>query len=298
MHKGNVVLEKKGYKVIDCESCGFKHLDPVPSKEATDDFYKHEYYQKEKPPLLNIDKEKKEQSWMRLAYEDARSIFEDNMQNSEKRILDVGCGNGLFVQYMKDNGWEAMGIEPSIEAGKRTTNNIILNKSLEEFIDDKWLGYFDVLNLKEVLEHVADPKAVLRDCKKLLKKSGLVCIEVPNDFNRLQLQIQGEGTAPWWVAIPDHVNYFDFESMGRLLRNEGFEIIKKTTNFPMELFVLMGDRYIDDPGIGAKCHQKRMNMEMKMPIDLRRNFYEALADSDIGRSCIIYARVGEGKNGN
>ena len=50
--------------------------------------------------------------------------------------------------------------------------------------------------------------------KELLSPGGIICIQVPNDFNQLQLLALKKVTKKeWWVAIPDHINYFDFQSL-------------------------------------------------------------------------------------
>ena len=70
MHKGKVVAEKGKFKVIECEMCGFKHLDPIPSKEEIKEFYERQYYQEKIPKLLNSEKEEKELQWSNLWYRD------------------------------------------------------------------------------------------------------------------------------------------------------------------------------------------------------------------------------------
>src|SRR3712207_7662976 len=53
------------------------------------------------------------------------------------------------------------------------------------------------------------------------------------------------GVDPWWVAVPDHVNYFDVRSLCETCRQVGFEPVDVQADFPMELFLLMGiDRKI------------------------------------------------------
>lgn len=56
---------------------------------------------------------------------------------------------------------------------------------------------------------------------------------------------------------PDHINYFDFHGIEILLENLGFGIVLKTSDFPMELFLLMGEDYIENYKVGIKCHQKK-----------------------------------------
>ena len=59
---------------------------------------------------------------------------------------------------------------------------------------------------------------MLRGIRRLLAPGGLLYIRVPNDFNPLQLAAQQKlGADPWWIAVPDHVNYFDVDSLCRAL---------------------------------------------------------------------------------
>lgn len=52
------------------------------------------------------------------------------------------------------------------------------------------------------------------------------------------------------MSPPEHINYFNFESITRLLERNGFSIIEITSTFPLELFLLMGDNYIGNNEIG------------------------------------------------
>jgi len=275
MHKGKVVGEKGKFKVIDCEVCRFKHLDPIPSKEEIKEYYERQYYQEKIPKLLDPEKEQKELEWTTLWYRDRLQMFNKYIREKPKRCLDVGCGNGFFLKFMSENGWESFGIEPSPKASEYACSLglNVFNTTLEEFVENRWYGYFDAINLKCVLEHVPNPMEILEICKSLLKDSGMIYIEVPNDFNALQLQVHKLGKPQWWIAIPDHINYFDFRSLERVLESLGFEIVLRTTDFPMELFLLMGEDYIGNDEVGSKCHQKRMQFELSLPEELRRNIY-------------------------
>jgi len=275
MHKGKVVAEKENFKIIDCEICGFKHLDPIPSKEKIKEYYERQYYQEKIPKLLDPQKEAKELRWSTLKYRDSLSTLNGYIGDRSKRLLDIGCGNGFFLKFMKENGWEVFGIEPSPKASEyaRSLDLNVFNITLEEFTNDKWFNYFDFINLKCVLEHIQNPVEVLKICKSLLKDSGMIRIEVPNDFNTLQLQVHKLGKPQWWIAIPDHINYFNFYSLEKLLENLGYEIVLITTDFPMELFLLMSEDYIGNNEVGSKCHQKRMNFELSLSDELRRNIY-------------------------
>ena len=234
-------------------------MDPIPSKEKIKELYEAQYYQEKMPKLLDPEKETKELQWSNLWYRDRLFTLNKHITDETKRLLDVGCGNGFFLRFISENGWDSFGIEPSPKAGEhaRSLGLNVFNTSIEDFVENQWYGFFDVVNLKCVLEHVSNPMEILGICKSLLKDSGMICIEVPNDFNILQLQVHKSGKPQWWIAIPDHINYFDFRSLEKLLESLGFEIVLRTTDFPMELFLLMDEDYVGNDEAGNICHQKK-----------------------------------------
>ena len=129
-----------------------------------------------------------------------------------------------------------------------------------------------------MLEHIPNPVEFLSLVKNLLTNTGMIVIQVPNDFNELQLAAQKQlNKKPWWIAIPDHINYFNFRSLHALLERLGFKVIHSQGSFPMELFLLMGDDYVGNPEVGSKCYQKRVRFEMSIPGELRRRIYIALS---------------------
>ena len=76
----------------------------------------------------------------------------------------------------------------------------------------------------------------------------------------------------------------------KFLEKLDFKIILSTTDFPMELFLLMGEDYIENNKIGSICHQKRMKFELSISDEIRKDIYNSLASLGIGRSCIVYAK--------
>lgn len=98
---------------------------------------------------------------------------------------------------------------------------------------------------------------------------------------------------PWWVVHPVHVNYFNFDSLERVLRRCGFEPRARDATFPMEWFLLQGVDYIGRDDVGRKCHQQRMALERNLETaglsQVRRGFNRWLASQGIGREAVVYA---------
>ncbi len=302
-------LMKIKYKIKEDPTFGYKHLDPLPSPEQLDHFYKEQYYQYlqellrtgrggRNPKLSGKDQKvrKKEQRWLDKTYfTDMLYVFNKFIGHQKRKTLfDIGCGTGEFLQFMKKAGWEVFGIEPSKEASqKMKKKGIAVYSSPEAFTSrqEEKRPQFDVITLINVLEHVIDPKETIVSLKRFLKKGGILYVRVPNDFNKLQaLASKKIKQKQWWIAPPSHLNYFSFQTLEKLLKFCGFEILLKTTDFPMELFLLMGDNYIDKPKLGKVCHQKRVNFEFAISKEIRKDFYQKLAEIELGISCRIYGR--------
>jgi SAM-dependent methyltransferase len=192
-------------------------------------------------------------------------------------------------------GWLAQGIEPSRQAAAHARG---LGASVTEgfFNTDSatTLGRFDAVHLNNVLEHIPDPAHLIQLAHGLLEPGGLICINVPNDFSPMQIAAMGAaGTKDWWVAPPHHLNYFDFESLTALLARLGFEPKARTTSFPMEAFLMMGENYVGDPALGRACHNRRKKFDLAFETaglkESRRAFYRALAEAGLGREAVVIA---------
>lgn len=294
LHLGKVIGSLRKYKIIDCEACGFFHIKPLPKKEEVRKIYRNIFYQVCKPTYLS--KMEKERDYWDITYRDKMEIFQQYVRKKKKRILDIGCGGGFFLTFFKNNGWDTLGIEPSIKARNyayRFGLNI-LNKSFED-VSLKEIGRFDVVHLSFLLEHLLDPEYVLRKIYNILKIGGIICIESPNDFNPLQKIIKEKlGKKPWWIAPAEHINYFTVKSLKNLIERCGFEALKVCGTFPMEFFVLMGRDYIGNDRVGRRCHKMRMNLETHLYKNGLNNFkkelYQYMIDRNIGREVILYGK--------
>jgi len=291
------------YKLITNSVYGFQMLKPKPTIKEIEDFYKTKYFEKAKKRgghkegklICNGVERDTELKWLEeTLYKDILEFIENQIIGKSKLIIDVGCGTGDFIKFAEKAGWIVVGIEPSrkaYEKGKKIGLKHLYNTTLEKYIIRGRTKFFDVVILMDILHHVPDPKKILRLCKKLLKPQGIICVRDPNEFNEFQCCAQRKlNKKPWWIIPPEHINYFNFSSEEKLIKSCGFKIIHKTTDFPMELFLLMGDDYVNNSEIGKQCHQKRINFELSIPTELRRNIYNKLAELGLGRSSIIYAK--------
>jgi SAM-dependent methyltransferase len=293
-HSGSVIDRVSGYEVIACEFCGFAHVQPMPDKEHFEKLYREEFYQELQASY--IEEATEDRDWWSMSYDDRLAVLQEHLPASRRRILDIGSGPGDFLERALLQGWTPIGVEPSPVAAthSRARHLTIVNDFFDARLA-KELTEFDAIHMGNMLEHVPDAPAMLDAAIQSLGKGGLIQICVPNDYSALQDTLRRvQDFRPWWVAPPQHLNYFTFDTLENLLRRHGLEPIDRFTTFPMELFLLLGFDYIKEPLLGRSCHHRRVGFEFILEkaghAQLRRDLYRSLAKVGIGRDAIVTAR--------
>ena len=137
------------------------------------------------------------------------------------RILDIGTAGGAFLGVAKRRGWEVAGSEPNrwmAEWGGEHYGIEIQPGTL--FDMDLPDAYFDVVTLWDVLEHTPDPRAVLTECRRVLKPDGLLIVNYP-DINSLIARLMGR---KWVFLISVHLYFFTIDTIRQMLEQTGFEM--------------------------------------------------------------------------
>ena len=248
----------KNYNIALNSTYGFRHLEPLPTEKELNNYYSQEYFEELETNnkadtirrTMSESKEKQaEIEWLsKTLWLDISDTVDKFFSNTNQRLLlDIGCGIGSFAYayYMKNIGWDVVGIEPSLKAANIARSlGITIHPNLINFLKET-NQRFNVISLLNVLE----------------------------------------------IAIPDHVNYFDFKSIVKLVEGTGFQVIELLTDFPMEIFLLFGDIYVGNPQVGNICHKKRISVELSLPTEFRRKLYKHFASEGIGINCLIFAKA-------
>ena len=132
VHCGRAVARRETHTIIECENCGFKHALPLPEARDLERAYREDYYAREKPTFLAHAGE--DQAWAQLAQADRLEIFEALLPPDRRRLLDIGCGPGFFLETAIKRGWLAQGIEPSRQAAEHA-------RGLGEDRNEAWRTY-------------------------------------------------------------------------------------------------------------------------------------------------------------
>lgn len=153
------------------------------------------------------------------------------------RLLDIGCAAGFLLDEAKKDTWEAYGLELSGWAASHAQEKFGLNVTTVPLHKANFArNFFDCVVMKDVIEHLTNPKDVLISIRDILKPEGILCITTPN-ITSLPSKIL---RAKWWGINQFHLYYFSRASLKEMLSAAGFDIIKcrsSTRTFSLNYWV-------------------------------------------------------------
>jgi 2-polyprenyl-3-methyl-5-hydroxy-6-metoxy-1,4-benzoquinol methylase len=160
-----------------------------------------------------------------------------------RRILEVGCGEGLFSEELKKTlQAEVWGIEADSNAAEKAKSKTdkVLHGDVNVLIDDLPDDYFDCIVCNDVLEHLVDPYEVLTRLKGKLSGKGVIVASIPNVrhisvLNELILKKQWR-YADAGILDRTHLRFFTRRSILEMFDGLGFDVIRikginKTSSF-------------------------------------------------------------------
>ena len=158
------------------------------TKEKTEELYKKAYWdERDSENSLNsdytdIDSQGKKRRWI-SQYKYAQRFFP-----SERKLLEIGTGAGQSLFWFEEKGCDVTGIEPDKRNVDMINKKLIKGKCFEGYAENFELKeVFDIIWISHVFEHVLEPEKVLRKLRLMIRKSGILFIEVPNCENKQTL---------------------------------------------------------------------------------------------------------------
>jgi len=135
------------------------------------------------------------------------------------RLLELGCGSGASLEFMKELGWQVEGVDfdpAAVEQGVRKGLTVHLGTLAEHKLPE---NTFDAIVARHFIEHVPDPIDVLRECRRLLKPGGLLVLITPNAHSWGHRLYLGD-----WRGLepPRHLHIFTRSSLAATCSQAGF----------------------------------------------------------------------------
>ncbi len=251
------------WKMFKCHSCGIAYLDPRPNAASIHLAYADYFTHSSAMPAADASWLKR--FWQALAkgyrhwrfasrrrlqylpgfllvslLPGRRRLIDAQMRHlprprAGQRLLDVGCGNGDFLRLANQLGWLVSGVDfdPHAVQASRVDGLDVRLGGLERLTGQE--GQFDVITLSHVIEHVHDPRDLLRGCQALLKKGGLIWIDTPN------LESQGYKLfGAFWrgLEVPRHLSIFCRDALIELLYELQFQDVRDAPYRPLCKIIL------------------------------------------------------------
>ena len=217
-------MSQENYSLYGCGGCECLFIYPPLRVEEAALLYPREYWwDPRKRGLLG----RAEGMYRRLVLRDhvlfvlatARQI---GRETRALRVLDVGCGNAALVGTLKERGFEVEGVDTSEDAAKIAADLYGVPVHVGRLEELQLVGgTFDIVMLLHVLEHQAEPRAMLAEARRLLRGDGRLIVQVPN-AGSLQRRVLG---ARWrGLEAPRHAINHSTASLEVLARDCGFEV--------------------------------------------------------------------------
>lgn len=199
--------------MVECDQCTLRLTQDVPSAEAMAPYYQSENYISH----TNTNKGLINQLYRqvrKITLFEKRKLIQKLSGLSTGKLLDIGSGTGAFAGYLKNAGWEVIGLEPDEGARKVAYQEFGVVLSDASSFYEMAPSQFDVITLWHVLEHVHDLQGYMQQLKKLLKPDGKLFIAVPN-YTAEDARYYGA----YWAAydVPRHLYHFSPAAMRWLL---------------------------------------------------------------------------------
>lgn len=206
---------------VRCRRCGLVYQNPRPTFAEMAAHYPPEY------DSYDVPADGSGAALMRRAvsYGVAKRCRFLTRHKRPGRVLDVGCATGTFLEGMQQAGWEAHGVDISEYAAgvarRRLGAEVRVGTLEAAAYPDR---YFDAVTLWDVLEHLHDPVASLREVHRVLKDDGLLVVRVP-DGSSWDARLFGRH----WAGLdaPRHLYVYDPATAGATLARSGFRVLSR-----------------------------------------------------------------------
>jgi 2-polyprenyl-3-methyl-5-hydroxy-6-metoxy-1,4-benzoquinol methylase len=207
------------YRVVRCEDCGLVFLNPQPNDDELSRIYGAEYF-------LGSESEEGRRTAGEVKQATAKGYLSEILRyrgSARGRLLEVGCGEGDFLELAEADDWDVTGVEYSAAACERARRRLKRGAVHCGELRQAALApeQFDLCVLSDVLEHVRSPWEFLREIHRVLKPSGTLFVATPSTDSWSARLLRQK----WMEFKAEHLTYFDRQTLQTALFKSGFREI-------------------------------------------------------------------------
>jgi SAM-dependent methyltransferase len=208
-----------------CKECGLFYVSPRPTREEIGRYYPEDYWPHNVVAVADLPTAWERWKWQRAI--DKRLHIVLSHAGEPGRVLDIGCGTGNFLDNMRRLGWQTFGVEPNQRAVAYARGRFSLEVFDGELEQAQYPeGFFDLVTLWDVLEHVHDPRGTLLEIARVTKPGATLIMNIPNPEG-----IEARWFGPYWAGwdVPRHLNVFPQGTLWKMLAALGFSRVAITS---------------------------------------------------------------------
>ena len=224
---GVVRFRRDPFALVQCQECGQAFVSPRLSEQGRRDVYDSDYFD---ACVYGYKKRLSLSLWHQRTWSDGRLELIETLAGAPqgRRLLEIGCAYGLFLNLAQRRGYAVSGIEYSQAAVTWTQQNTQLDvrQGTVETVELP-VSAFDVVCFWDVFEHVPDPGFFIAAVAKALRPGGLVALSCPN-FGSMPARLM---RSHWTTLRPEqHLWHFDLRTLKRTLTEAGFDDVRVVTS--------------------------------------------------------------------
>lgn len=235
------IFNKDGYHHQRCITCNFIFVNPCLSQDA---IINGVYGTTEYPFFESVNSDS-QREFDKIRFESVIKYITENFPE-KKSIYDIGCGSGYFLQLCRENGFDSVG---GIDALKKAQVYAVEALQLEnvEYGDFRDLKNktekYDVVSMWELLDHVVEPRELLKIASNLLKPGGLMIISVRNGFSLAARILRDRCNMFLGYA---HTNFWNVDTFDLICKDYNLSSLQLKT-YISELAVINNYLQYEDP---------------------------------------------------